>query len=104
MKPTSWVRVFIGICCICCFLFLAWGILVIFYEILSDPYADFNRLSTMLIASLVSGSLLFSTAGVTLLTGRYREHKRVFQLLWLVLSILAIVLLLYVWIDASTVR
>ena len=104
VKLASWIKSFIGICCICCFLLLAWALSEIFRGILYDPYTSLNRLTIMLIASFVSGSLLFSTAGISLLTGRYHEHKRAYQLVWLFLSTLAIVLFLYVWIDASVVR
>jgi hypothetical protein len=104
VKLGSWIKYFIGICCIGCFLLLVWGTLVTLHDILNYRYIDLDRLSIMLIAGLVSGSLLFSTAGIALLTGRYREHKRACQLVWLLLSILAIILFLYVWIDTSIVR
>lgn len=104
MKPASWLGTVVGVCCICCFVLLTSGILVIFYLILSNAYTSLNRLSILLIASFASGSLLFGTAGMTLLTSRYREHKRVFQLVWLILGILAIILLLAFWIDSSVVR
>ncbi len=104
MKLASWLRPLIGGFCICCFFLLAWGILVVTQEVLYDPYRYWNRPTIMLVASFVSGSLLFSTAGIVLLTDRYHEHKRVYQLVWLLLSILAIILLLYVWIDASVAQ
>ena len=106
MNPTSRIRVFIGICCIFCSFLLAWGTLVVLQDTytLYNQYVGINRRITMFVISSVSGFLLFSTAGVALLTGGYQEHKRVYQLIWLSLGILAIVLFLWVWIDASIIQ
>jgi len=102
MKPTSWTRALIGICCV---LPLLWLVPEVVLSLLYDPYVTLTTTrSIVLHLSLASGFLLLGAMGASLLTGKYDEHQKAFHRIWLALGVLAAILFISVWIPVTTVR
>ena len=92
MDLLLWTKRFIGVCCVCLFLIFIWLLQGYTRSALESPYGsifDFGVIA--LLASLVCGALLFGTAGATLLTGKYHEHRSILGWSWLVLGFLTVI-------------
>lgn len=102
MSLLSWTKRLIGVCCAICFLLLVWAMAEFLRGVLSDPYVSMNAIRMMLLASFASGALLFGTAGLSLLTGKYQKNRKNLHRVWFVLAALAIIFFMTVWSVAST--
>lgn len=94
MNLLLWTKRFIGVCCVSFFLLFVWLLIGTIHGILYDPYVAINIIIIMLLASFASGTLLFGTAGLSLLTGKYHKHKQTLHRIWLVLGALTFFLFL----------
>lgn len=99
MNLLVWAKRFIGVCCVCLFLFFMWLLIGYTRSILENMTSlrgIFNLIVIALLTSLTSAALLFGTAGASLLTGKYQKHRYTLHRTWLILGLLSFFLFLSV--------
>ena len=103
MKPASWAEAVLGICCLLVPLWLVPELVSSFFY-LDKPFEYRSFDSIIGYAGLLSGFLLIGSIGISLLTGKYHEHRVTFRRIWLVVGIFAVVTILWSWMAVSTAQ
>ena len=101
MKPASWTEAFVGVCCL---LVPLWLVPELLLGYIHDPYTNPGIVRILFLAGIYSGLLLLGSIGMSLLTGEYHKHRKIFHRIWLLVAIFSVISVLFTWADLTTVR
>ncbi|WP_273836425.1 hypothetical protein [Halococcus sp. PRR34] len=96
MRSLGWKRILGAIIGVFCLWATVWAVPELLIDYFTEDYRG-SFLDIVGTGSLVIEFLVLGSIGMSLLTGEFYAHKKVFLATWLVVSSSAFVLILWVW-------